>query len=290
VIGTTANTTLLLTYVAGVVSAFGASTLASVEVVNIDLGGGTDTLSFAGSSSAVTVDLFVHVGSGLSWITGVENVIGGNGADFLNGDANVNRLEGGAGADTLLGGGGADTLVGGADNDTYYADSSDTISESGTGGVDQVFTQSATFTLSGNVENLTFTGIGGFAGSGSGSDNFIIGGASADTLNGNGGADTLVGGAGDDVLNGGSGNDRFVFAAGAGHDTITGFDANASGGQDLLDISGYGINGVNFAARVGIVDLGADIQITIDGADTITLFGVTGSGASLINQDDFLLA
>lgn len=289
ILGTTANTTLMLAYASGVISAFGSSTLTSVETINIDLGSGTDTLSFAGSNSGVIVDLFVHVGSGLSWITGVENVTGGNGADQLFGDGGVNRLEGGAGADTLSGGAGADTLVGGADNDTYYADSSDTISEASGGGVDQVNTQSATFTLSANVENLTFTGFGSFTGTGNGSDNVITGGASADTLNGAGGNDRLIGGGGNDTLNGGAGNDTFVFAPSNGNDTVIGFDANPSGGQDVLDISAYGITATDFAARVFVFDTGSDLQVVVD-SDVITLLGVSGSGANVLTQDDFILS
>lgn len=102
-------------------------------------------------------------------------------------------------------------------------------------------------------------------------------------------ANRLIGGAGNDNMNGGTNDDVFVFSAGGGHDTITGFDANPSGGQDLLDLSAYGINAANFAAHVSIVDLGADTQITIDGVDVITLLGVNGSGTNIITQSDFIL-
>jgi Ca2+-binding RTX toxin-like protein len=167
-----------------------------------------------------------------------------------------------------------------------------------------VFTASATFTLAANVENLTFTGVGGFTGTGNGSDNVITGGSGIDVLSGGGGADTLIGnggvdsltggagadiligGAGNDVMNGGTENDTFVFAAGFGNDTISQFDANATRGQDLLDVSGLGITATNFAASVTITDLGADTLVTI-GADSITLLGVNGVGANTIAIDDF---
>ena len=90
-------------------------------------------------------------------------------------------------------------------------------------------------------------------------------------------------------MNGGSNDDVFLFTAGGGHDTITGFDANPAGGQDLVDLTAYGITASNFAARVSIVDLGADTQVTIDGADIITLMGVSGSGTNIITQSDFIL-
>jgi Ca2+-binding RTX toxin-like protein len=170
-----------------------------------------------------------------------------------------------------------------------------------------VLTTSATFTLSANIETLTFIGAGAFTGTGNGSDNVINGGDGGATLNGSGGADTLIGGAGvdnlsggagadilisgagNDVMNGGADNDTFVFSSGAGSDTINGFDANPTGGQDLLDITAYGITSADFATRVTIVDLGANTQVTIDGADVFTLIGVNGSGSNVITQGDFIL-
>ena len=126
--------------------------------------------------------------------------------------------------------------------------------------------------------------------SGGGGDDTLIGNGGVDSLNGGAGDDTLIGGAGNDVMNGGTGNDTFVFAAGFGNDIITGFDANPTGGQDLLDISALGITAANFAASVTIADLGADTLVTIDGTtNSITLLGVNGVGANSITQDDFML-
>ena len=170
-----------------------------------------------------------------------------------------------------------------------------------------VFTSSAAFTLANNVDNLTFTGAGGFTGTGNGQDNVItggagsdilsgaggndqlFGGASGDNLSGGAGNDQLTGGAGNDIMDGGAGTDTFVFAPGFGADVINGFDANPTGGQDLLDISILGITSGNFAASVTIADLGSDMQVTI-GGNTITLIGVNGVGANTITIQDFLLA
>ncbi len=58
---------------------------------------------------------------------------------------------------------------------------------------------------------------------------------------GSAGNDVLIGGAGNDTLTGGAGKDIFVFStAGFGNDRGLDFDADAVGGQDLLDISGLG--------------------------------------------------
>ena len=55
-------------------------------------------------------------------LQGIENLLGGSGADTLIGDANANRLEGNGGADILNGGLGADDLTGGAGNDVFVFD------------------------------------------------------------------------------------------------------------------------------------------------------------------------
>ena len=274
---------------------FEGGTIAGVELVTADLLTGVDTLTYAGTTADVTVSLATGSASGFTSIAGIENVTSGSGNDTLTGDGLVNNLNGGAGNDTLDGGLGNDTLVGGLGDDTYFASNGDILTEgAGAGsGIDWVFTVSNSFTLAANVENLTFTGlVGNFAGTGNASNNVITGGAGNDLLNSAGGADTLIGGAGNDIMNGGAGNDMFVFAAGFGNDIISGFDANPGPSppdlnQDLLDISG--LTAGNFAARVSIVDLGADTVVTIDGTDTITLLGVNGVGANIITQQDFLL-
>jgi Ca2+-binding RTX toxin-like protein len=246
----------------------------------------------------VAVNLAAGTASGFASIAGIENVTGGSGNDTLSGAGNaaVNNLAGGAG------------------NDTYLVDSGDTITEAAGAGIDSVFTSSASFTLAANVENLTFTGAGSFAGTGNGLGNVIAGAGGTDVLAGGGGNDTLIGndgvdslnggdgndildgGAGNDVMNGGTGNDIFVFAAGFGNDVISGFDANPTGGQDLMDLSALGITVANFAASVTITDLGADTLVAIDvdglGAamGSMTLIGVNGVGANLVTVDDFRLA
>jgi hypothetical protein len=50
-----------------------------------------------------------------------------------------------------------------------------------------------------------------------------------------------------------------------------------------------GITAANFGARVALLDLGADFQITIDGTSVITLTNVSGSGTTAITQQDFIL-
>ena len=305
IIGTATANTLDVIWNGTSLTNFEGGTLTSVEAV-VNLGGGTDTLTYAGSASAVSVNLAAGTATGFSSIAGVESVTGGSGNDTLIGNGAANALNGGAGNDSLTGTGN-DALVGGTGNDTYFAVLGDTITEAAGAGLDIVNTSSASFTLSAQVENLTFTGVGGFTGTGNAQDNVItggggadvlsggggndqlLGGASGDTLSGGLGNDTLTGGAGNDTMNGDAGTDTFVFATGFGADTINGFDANPTGGQDLLDISGLGITNATFLASVAIADLGNDMQVTIAG-NTITLMGVNGVGANTITIQDFLLA
>jgi Ca2+-binding RTX toxin-like protein len=314
ILGTAANNTLDVVFDGARLTQFEGGTVTGVETVTADLLGGTDTLTYAGTTAAVTVNLATGSASGFGSIAGIETVTGGSGNDSLTGSAGVNTLNGGAGNDTLDGGLANDTLVGGAGDDTYIANQGDTITEGAGGGTDTVLTASTTFTLANNVENLIFTGAGNFTGtgngqantiagsggtdvlSGAGGDDTLIGNGGVDSLSGGAGNDTLVGGAGNDIMNGGAGNDTFVFGPGFGNDIVSnsgggGFDANpAGGGQDLLDISGLGITAATFAAHVAIVDLGADMLVTIDGTSSILVQGVNGVGANTIAIDDFRLA
>jgi VCBS repeat-containing protein len=287
--GTSGNNTLDVIFDGISLTQFEGGNLTGLEAVMADLLGGIDRLSYAGTTAGISVDLAAGTASGFASIAHIERVTGGSGADIFHGDALANNFAGGAG------------------NDTYFVETGDTITESAGGGIDSVFTNSASLTLAANVENLTYLGSGNFAGTGNGSNNTITGGngndvlsggngadvlnggAGADVLNGGAGNDILTGGIGDDVMNGGAGNDMFVFASGFGHDTISGFDANpGGGGQDLLDLMAYDITSLDFAARVSIVDLGANTMVTIDGIDSILLLGVNGTGTNVITESDFL--
>jgi cysteinyl-tRNA synthetase len=99
--------------------------------------------------------------------------------------------------------------------------------------------------LGNNVENLIYTGVVAFKGTGNSLNNRIVGSESADTLTGAGGNDTIIGnagtdqisgGLGNDVLTGGAGADYFVFDAAPGAtniDAITDFET----GQDKICLS-----------------------------------------------------
>ena len=86
------------------------------------VGGPADTLSYEGSSEAVTVNLTGGVASGGDaegdTVSGFGGLIGSAWDDHLTGTDQDNQLFGGAGDDTLVGDGGRNLLFGGLGNDT----------------------------------------------------------------------------------------------------------------------------------------------------------------------------
>lgn len=186
----------------------------------LDGAGGFDTLVYAGSGAGVKVNLATGAVSGGDAqgdsITGIEAVAGSAFADTLTGDANANRLEGGAGNDTLDGGAGADAMIGGEGNDSYVVDNAgDAVTEAVGGGLDIVRTNLSSLTLADGVEDLSYTGAGGFTGTGNALDNSLYGKALNDALYGLDGDDKLVGGAGADLLDGGAGRDQVDYTKSA---------------------------------------------------------------------------
>lgn len=249
----------------------------------------------------------------------------GTGTFTGTGNALNNWLTGGELDDILDGAGGNDRMVGLAGNDTYHVNSAtDTTVEAVDGGTDTVLA-TVTDTMNANIENLILVeGAGNIGGTGNvlanlmtgntgnnslngggggdtvngGDGNDILngadgndtlnGGAGVDTVNGGAGNDMLTGGIGNDLLNGGVGLDTFVFAPGFGDDDISGFDANPTGGQDVIDLTAF-----NMLASVVVTDEGTFTRITVDegpGGDvhTIDLLGIGNATTVTIGADIFI--
>jgi len=296
-----------------------ASGFASISGVSHVLGG-------TGNDALTGNDAFNKLEGG----DGDDALVAGDGADQLKGGAGNDALSGGLGIDTITGGDGDDAILwawgdgpdamdGGANTDsaTFTGNgvanlfkvgwngsvltdvmsgslaSIEQVHADGGGGGDWLIYQ-GTAGATANLTTLTASGFASIA-------NFanLQGGAGADVLTGDGaankiiggdGADTIAGGGANDTLTGGLGNDTFVYAPGAGTDSIADFDADAAGGQDLLDITGFGVTALDFGARVFIFDAGASTIVTIDGSVVITLAGVDGNGDNVITSADFLLS
>lgn len=266
--------------------------------------GGSDTISNKGSNVWCTIELrsatLEGAGGGgyVSHVAGVsggytiaygvtiENAIGGNGGDILDGNEADNILEGGRGDDLLIGRGGSDTasyanargvvvslddgfgfgtssgsdgsdmliemenLLGSRGSDTLSGDSGDN-SIQGARGNDLLLGGGGNDTLSGDAGSDTIYG--------GSDDDWIDGGSQNDQLHGDSGNDVLLGGLGRDYLFGDSGNDLLL--GGAGNDSLSGGDGidRILGGDGRDTLSG---------------GLGADIFVfdNLRGVDKITDF------------------
>ena len=279
-------------------------------------GAGVDRVSYAGTATAVTIDLIGGVGT--DTLTGFRNATGGTGSDTFRSDASGGRLlngGGGAGSDTvtypgiataltidLAGGVGTDTLTairnatGGTGSDTFVSNAAGgrALNGGGGAGVDRVSyagtVAAVTIDLIGGVGTDTLTGFREATG-GTGSDTVISNATGGRLLNGGGGAGVdrvsyagtatavtinLTGGAGTDTLTG------FRDATGGtGSDTVI---SNATGGRLLAGGGGAGIDRISYA--------GTAASVTIDltggvGTDTLTGFrdatGGTGSDTVISN-------
>ena len=175
----------------------------------LDGGAGADTVNYFESSAPVNVSLDGVANDGsageLDNVINTENIVGGNGADTLTGNASSNVIRGLGGDDTIAGGGGADVIDGGTGTDTAtYADhltavtvSLDGLANDGsTGELDNVI----------NTENLVGGG-GSDTLTGSAGPNFLRGLGGNDQLRGLAGNDLLIGDAGTDLADGGAGSD-----------------------------------------------------------------------------------
>lgn len=167
-------------------------------------GDGIDTASYERAAAGVRVSLRapgLNTGeaAGDSYI-GVENVLGSDFDDVLEGDLSVNVIEGGGGGDLIAG-------VGVGDFAGYIRSNA---------GVTVDLTRLVQ-TSAGDADGDSLVGIRNLQGSrlgdlltGDGFANVLKGGGGDDTLSGGGGGDTLDGGRGADEMTGGAGDDRYV--------------------------------------------------------------------------------
>ncbi|MBK8817057.1 MAG: cadherin-like domain-containing protein [Methylococcaceae bacterium] len=264
------------------------SDIVRTTLTNYTLGDNIENLKFTGTAA------FTGTGNELS-----NTITGGVGVDTLIGLG---------GNDTLVGAAGADIYQGGLGNDTYVVDIGDTVIENLLEGTDTIKTSLVNYTLDANVENLTYTGLTSFTGTGNTLANIITGGALNDSLNGGDGADTLSGLTGTNIMTGGAGNDIYVVGsatdatieiAGGGTDTVKTNLASYTLGSEveiltytgILAFSGTGNGSANFlVAGAGnqILDGGAGNDRVSAGVGNDTLIG--GSGSDVFRFDTALNA
>jgi len=189
-----------------------------------------DSISLSQSAAGITINgLAAQVTITDAEAQDVLQINGGAGNDSIN----FGALKAGTFTLTLNGDEGKDTLTGGLGNDTLFGDS----------------------------ESDTLKG-------GAGNDS-LFGGSDNDSLDGGAGDDILAGGGGNDSITGGAGNDTIRYSSqNDGHDTVSSFDGNATGGQDVVDLDllfdNLLVATVDRAGRISIDDNGSTVEISID--------------------------
>lgn len=129
-----------------------------------DLGGGSDTVDYSYSATAVHVDL--AMGRGFSGsargdrLLNVENLIGSDFQDILTGDDFANELTGEAGNDILEGQGGNDILFGSQGRDELFGDAGEDVLIGGAGGDDLYGGAHVDVFVFENVGDSAVTGVG----------------------------------------------------------------------------------------------------------------------------------
>lgn len=246
----------------------------SGDVVIENAGEGTDTVMTGMASYLLAANVENLTGTGSGSFTGMGNALD----NLIIGNAGTDYLIGFDGNDIIIDGSGAAVLQGGTGNDIYAVQSTaDTVLEFAGEGTDQVQTFLSVYTLSANVENLTFTGTVDHTGIGNASDNVMIGNTGNDFFNGLGGSNTMTGGAG---------YDQFVFstALSGNVETITDFTPNVD--RMLFDHTIFTAVGATGSLASTAFTTGAETAATRFVYDTTTGFvsydaDGSGSGAAV---------
>ena len=265
-------------------------------------GAGMDTVDYSGSDGAVTVKLWAGTGEG-SYAEGdviaeVENVLGSEYGDVLEGDDGGNQLSGHGGADKLRGGGGDDLLWGHDDDDSLWGGGGNDFLQ-GHAGADELWGDAGDDWLDGGVGPDQLNGGAGvdtvdywdsdgavtvklWAGTGEGSyaEGDVI--AEVENVTGSEYGDVLEGDDGGNQLSGRGGADEL--RGGGGDDSLLGYDGDDSlwggAGDDFLwshtgDDSLWGDAGDDFLSS----DVGDDALWGGAGDDTLD----GGAGADQLN-------
>lgn len=238
-------------------------------------------LEFKGAGSMITLDDVANDGRNCPGLECENDQIG---ADFEHviGTSENDRIVGGPGAQTLDGLGGNNVVVGGRGNDALRANVGSDVFRGGKG--------FDTVTYDGHSPGITVTvdserndGLSGEQDDVRPDIEGVVGSRGNDRLVGNGKANSLSGNSGDDILLGGGGNDRLepsdfggsqlgsdVLRGGSGTDTVY---ANGLGGPVDLSIDGVANDEVVGFPERGVDDIRSDVENLVSGPHEDKLTG-----------------
>lgn len=257
-----------------------------------------DTVRYASSTAAVTIDLAASTATGghatgdvlttVGGVSTIENAVGSGYGDTLRGDARANRLSGlagndtldgragddvvsgGEGVDTITGGDGADALAGEGGNDNINGGAGKDLL-SGGDGADWLLGDADDDQLSGDAGNDTLFGgdghdtLGGWQGDdtlyGEAGNDKLAGGDGNDILEGGDGIDQLAGEGGNDSLRGGAGSDSYLFDANSGIDTI--IDSGNPSDKNKIFVGNAGPD------RIWLSRAGDDLRVSVIGGNSV---------------------
>ncbi len=252
-----ANNTLDVLYNGTAISSVEGGAITSIETINVNMGGASDTISFAGSTSGVTVNLAAAAGtSGITSLLSVLNAVGTAQADTLTGGTGANTLTGGGGVDTINGGAGGDILIGGDGADVINTGAADD-------NVLDVIRFSATSEFGDTVSNFDANG-------------------TADRVE--------FGGALNTAYDDGNSDDNFSFSSGngsAGTVTVTVGQANANAEALLLTgVGGEGVTNANLTNAASVsAAFNAEFNITAsNGEDALLVINDTDGNSFAVYQ------
>ncbi|MCW5733123.1 MAG: hypothetical protein KIS73_03320 [Enhydrobacter sp.] len=204
----------------------------------------------------------------------VENLTLTGSALNATGNAEINVLTGNDLENVLDGKAGADTMIGGKGNDTYYVDNvGDVVDEAGSpgSGTDIVYSE-VSYTLAGNVENLTLVGGANLNGTGNNSANTLTGNTGDNVLDGKAGADSMIGGDGNDSYVVDDAGDTVTELAGEGTDSVTSSVSHIlSAHVENLTLSGGASINATGNAEINVLtgNTGDNVLDGMAGADTM---------------------
>ena len=233
---------------------------------------GSDTLSFAGSSTAITLidDDFLGMDAVTDSNTKIENLVGSSSAansmtlGLQAENKGISNITGGAAADAIDASNysAATTINGGTGNDIILAGAAED-SLLGGAGADSILGGSGNDTILGEADADTISGDAG--------NDSILGGDGADSLVGGDGNNTLSGGGGNDTLSSSSSSDSLI--GGDGNDY---YFVSSTSGANIYEVASGGTDSVSTV--VEDYTLGSELEVLIL-AGTV----VEGTGNGLAN-------